>query len=78
MTYNFEIRTTFSEDELKQVASKTVDGLEASSQLIIEAKIKTNTELPGDKVELLRQAVKEVIATKLGSETEIILISQEH
>jgi hypothetical protein len=78
MQYNFEVRTALSDDELKEVVDQAGEGLEASSQIVLEAKIKVNTELPDEKVELLRQAVGSLIAEKLGAETDTILISQEH
>lgn len=78
MKYNFEIRTAFTDEEMKEITSQTVEGLEASSQVVIEAKIDTNTELPEDKVEVLRQAVGKLVSDKLGSEVETLLISQEH
>jgi hypothetical protein len=75
MTYNFETRTTLTDEETKQLI--VVEGLEVSSEIILEAKIKTNTELPQDKVESLRVAGNNLVSAKLGT-SETQLISQEH
>ena len=78
MQYNFEIRTAFNDDELQKLVNEAGEGLVASSQLVIGVKIRVNTELPDEKVELLRQALAESVADKLGSEDEVVLVSQEH
>jgi len=78
MQYNFEVRTSLSEDELQQVLSQTADGLEGASQIVMRASVRVNTELPEDKVEALRQAVDGFITEKLGAETSVELISQEY
>jgi hypothetical protein len=78
MQYNFEVRTALSNDELQSVTDQASEGLEASSQIILEAKIRVNTELPDEKVESLRQAVGKLVTDKLATQADTTLISQEH
>ena len=78
MQYNFEARTALSDDEANKLVSKVVEGLETSSQLILEVKVRVNTELPEDKVILLSEAVSAFISKKIGVETETKLISKEN
>jgi hypothetical protein len=78
MKYNFQLRAQLSDEDLKEIAAAGPEGLEASSELIVVAKIKTNTELQDEAhVEALREAVSGVIAQKLGVEAEATLLSQE-
>jgi F0F1-type ATP synthase delta subunit len=78
MQYNFELRVQLPDEDLKSIAAAGPEGLEASSELIIVAKIKTNTELPDEHVENIRQALSSVLGNQLGTEAEATLLSQEH
>lgn len=78
MQYNFEVRTTLSDEETAKLVSKVFEGLEASSQLILEAKIRVNTELPDENVDALKEAVSNLMSKKLGAESEAQLISKEY
>lgn len=78
MQYNFEVRTALGEEELSSVVGDVAEGLEASSQIVMRTSIRVNTELPDEKVEALRQAVDELITNTLGTDAEVVLVSQEH
>jgi F0F1-type ATP synthase delta subunit len=78
MQYNFEIRAELHDKELTSIVEAGPDGLEASSELIVEAKIRVNTELPDKAVEALRKAVSSVFSRKLGVKAEAKLLSSEH
>jgi S-adenosylmethionine:diacylglycerol 3-amino-3-carboxypropyl transferase len=78
MQYNFEVRTALNDEELSSLISDVAEGLEGSSQVVMRTSIRVNTELPDEKVEALRQAVDDFITDKLGADTEVALVSQEH
>jgi S-adenosylmethionine:diacylglycerol 3-amino-3-carboxypropyl transferase len=77
MQYNFEVRTALTDEENNQIVSEVAEGLEATSQVIMRVNVRVNTELPDDKVELLRQAVDGLVSEKLGTDAEVTLLSQE-
>jgi hypothetical protein len=55
MQYNFEIRAELPDKDLESIVEAGPKGLEASSELVIEAKIRVNTELPDKAVEAIRK-----------------------
>lgn len=78
MQYNFKVRTALTDEESQALVSEVVEGLEASSQLILEVKVRVNTELPDDKADSLKEAVNTFVSERLGVEAETELISKEY
>jgi len=76
MQYNFKILTSLSEAELKEIAA-TTEGLEVSGDLVIQAKLRVNTELPDEKVELLKETLDSLVEERFGP-SEVTLVSTEH
>jgi F0F1-type ATP synthase delta subunit len=78
MQYNFQIRASLPDEDLKEIISAGPEGLEASSELVVQAKIRVNTELQDEHVESLREAVSSVLGRQLGIEAQATLLSSEH
>ena len=79
MQYNFELRAQLPVEELASIVAAGPEGLEASSDVIVEVKLKVNTELQDPAhIEALRQAVSSVLSSKLSIEAEATLLSSEH
>jgi hypothetical protein len=78
MKYNYEVRTQLTDEELSDLVSNAAEGLEGSSQLILELKLNVNTELPNENVDALTEAVSQLVSDKLGVEVEAQLISKEY
>lgn len=78
MQYNFEARVTLPDQESASLVSEVAEGLEATTQLILGARIRVNTELPDEKIVALTESVKTLVSEKLGADVEVSLISQEY
>lgn len=78
MKYNFEVRTSLADKEFSDLVSNAAEGLEGSSQLILELKLNINTELPSENVDTLQAAVSEFLSDKMGIDVEAELISKEN
>jgi hypothetical protein len=76
MQYNFEARTSLSPEDTSALVEAD-GGIEVSGTLVVEAKIKLNTELPDDKAESLKEAVAKLLSNKFGT-SEVSLISKEY
>jgi F0F1-type ATP synthase delta subunit len=66
MQYNFEVRTELPDEDVQAIADAGSKGMEASSQLIVQAKIRVNTELPDKSIEDIRKAVSKTLSKQLG------------
>jgi hypothetical protein len=78
MKYKFEVHAELLDEQLETALAATAEGLEGSSHLVVRADITVNTELPEEKIEMLRQSVSEALSSTLGSTVEAQLVSQEH
>lgn len=78
MKYNFEVRASLTGEESANLVSEVAENLESSSQLILEVKVSINTELPEDKIDSLKEAVRNFVSEKLGIDSEAELISKEY
>lgn len=71
MKYNFKVQISF--DTFNDV----VAGLDTSSTLTSIVQVSTNTELPDELVESLRQKVSTALSAKIGT-VDVQLVSAEH
>lgn len=76
MKYNFKVQIPFDESDVTALAD-TVTGLQVSGGFSVAVNVATNTELPENLVETLRQNVSDVLSSKLGS-VEAEFVSSEH
>lgn len=78
MQYNFQVSAALPDEDSKNLVSEVAEGLEASTELIVEIKVKVNTELPEEKIESLTDAVSGFVTNTLGVEATAQLISKEY